>query len=128
MRKEETSKIFIKLSYVIKHVDKCLKKKKDGTEEYLKDAEEEEETNSIRPSKIFFDEEFRKKKNEKIIFEITLHNFFIVQNIMDKGEIKKKTLQLGTGWKYPRNPDIVNYSLSCFYKGVNIYEKKKLNN
>jgi hypothetical protein len=104
-RKGETSKVFVKSNYIFKHFDK------------VKHSEPSE----------FYNEDFRNKmKDEKIYFEITLHNFFTCQNLMDHSEIRKKILHNGRMWRYPRLPDIVYYNLSCYYNDKLIYDKKDM--
>ena len=108
MRKKEKSKLLIKMKYIFKYFDKRIDKY----------------TNS--PSaKILYNEEFRNEyKNEKLICEIELHDFFICQNLMDRGEIRKKILKNGRHWKYARNPDVAKFNLRCIYKNQTIYEKQ----
>ena len=107
MRKKEKANIYIKMNYIFKFLDKNLNKFGDIS------------------SKELFDENFRKEYlNEKLICEVTIHEFFVCVNLMDRGEIRKKILKKGSRSKYARNPDIVKYNLSCISKNKIIYEKK----
>jgi hypothetical protein len=110
MRKKEKSKLLIKMKYIFKYFDKRIHKY----------------TNS-QSAKFLYDEDFRNEyQNEKLICEIELHDFFICQNLMDRGEIRKKILKNGRQWKYARNPDIAKFNLTCIYKNQTIYEKKSI--
>ena len=70
--------------------------------------------------------EFRKKYvNEKLICKVKLCKFYMIQNLMDKGEIQKKILRRSPDRKfnYARNGDIVRYTLKCTYKDKEIFNK-----
>jgi tetratricopeptide (TPR) repeat protein len=105
MRKEEVSKISIRMEFFFKYLDK----NKD----------------MIKETKILFDEEFRKAHlHNYLLFEVSLHNWYTVQNLMDHGEIKKRILVNGKSWKYARNPDIVVFNLYCYHKESLVYHRE----
>ncbi len=113
MRKNEKAKITAKFDYIFKHFEK-LKKNFPEFDSHFKNS-------------IFLNEDFKNQmKNEMIIINLTLNDFFICQNLMDRGEIRKKIIKNGTSWRYARNPDIVTYNLSCFYDNKIIFERKKM--
>ena len=66
------------------------------------------------------------------MYEVTMHDWYIVQSLMDNQEIKKKIIFNGTKWVYPKLSDTVNCkfflkkldSLSLFQDNKQIYEKK----
>lgn len=112
MRLNEKSKILIKFSYIFKHYDKFkdLIEKSNYTE-------------------LLYDDTFRSNhRTQTIIFEVTLHKFYMVQNLMDNGEIRKKILVNAKSWRYARNPDIATYDLSCHYQNQELYSKKNITN
>lgn len=53
------------------------------------------------------EEKLEKLKNSNLIYEVTLYDWFIVQNLMDNQEIKKKIVSNGTKWIYPKLSDFV---------------------
>ena len=42
------------------------------------------------------------------MYEVTMHDWYIVQSLMDNQEIKKKIIFNGTKWVYPKLSDTVN--------------------
>lgn len=94
MRKDEKSKFFIKPGYLINYYKEYLPKYLEGID-----------------------------KNDKVIFEVKMHSWFTVKNLMDRSEIRKRILIKSSSKHYPRNPDTVNFNLRCIYKGNEIYNK-----
>ena len=108
MRVNEEATFHIKFKYMFKFLDK---------------------NKTLYENKInkeLFDNEFRKKYvNEKLICKVKLCKFYMIQNLMDKGEIQKKILRRSPDRKfnYARNGDIVRYTLQCTYKDKEIFNK-----
>jgi tetratricopeptide (TPR) repeat protein len=57
--------------------------------------------------------------------EVTLKKFYTTQNLMDNGEIKKKILFNGKGWRYAKLSDKVTYSMTCTYDDRPLFERNK---
>ena len=109
MRIKEEATVKIKFKYIFKHL---LKNKK-----HFENKDE---------LKFLYDEAFQKRyEKEKMIVKITLINFFIIQNLMDKGEIRKKIIKQSPNRKniYAKNGDIVTYNLRATYKDKELYNK-----
>ena len=107
MRIGEEATFKIKFKYIFKHLAK--------TKQFF-------ETN-LQP---LYDSDFQNKYiNDKMICKVTLVNFFMNQNLMDKGEIRKKILRRSTERKfnYAKNSDVVTFNLQCIYKNKEIYNK-----
>lgn len=110
MRVGEEAEIHIKFSYIFRF----LNNSKQIFEENLK---------------LFYDPEFQKKyENEKLICNVKLIRFYVMQNLMDKGEIRKKIVKKSNIkiHKYAKNSDIVTYNLKCIYKDKEIYNKENV--
>ena len=103
MRKNEISKFFIKANYIFKHFALY-------SIPFPSPIEKEDFRNAIL-------------KN-KIIFEIHLIDFFIIQNLMENGEIKKKILKEGFGTITAKLPNKIEFSLSCKFQDKLIYSRK----
>lgn len=103
MRKNEIAKFFIKANYIFKHFV-------NYNIPFPSPIDKEELRNSIL--------------KEKIIFEIHLIDFFPIQNLMENGEIKKKTLKEGLGTSTAKLPNKIEFSLTCKYRNDEIYKRK----
>jgi len=101
MRKNEFSKFFIKGNYIFKHfVNNCIP--------FPSPIESADLRNAI--------------SKEKITFEIHLLNFFVIQNLMENGEIKKKTLKEGFG-STAKLTNKIEFSLFCKFKDQELYSR-----
>jgi hypothetical protein len=60
-----------------------------------------------------------------IYCETVLHKFYITQNLIDRGEIKKKIIHNGKGWKYAKLSDTITFNLTCYHEDKLLYEKLK---
>jgi len=103
MRKNEISKFFIKANYIFKHFQNY---------------------NISFPSPIN-DVNYRNSiLKEKIVFEIHLIDFSQVQNLMENGEIKKKTIIEGKGFTTAKLPNKIEFSLTCNFENCDLYSRK----
>lgn len=102
MRKNEISKFFIKANYIFKHFINF---------------------NIPFPSPIDSEGYRSEISKEKLIFEIHLIDFFMVQNLYDNGEIKKKCIRNGLSMVSAKLPNKVHFSLRCKYQGKEIYAR-----
>lgn len=103
MRKKEISKFFVKANYIFKHfVNYGIT--------FPSPIESAQTRNAIL--------------KEKITFEIHLIDFFVVQSLMENGEIKKKTLKEGLGTSSAKLPNKVEFSLNCKFQAKEIYSRK----
>ena len=106
MKKNEISKFQIKANYIFKHFA----------------------INNIPFPKIIESEELRNKiSKEKITFQIHLIDFFMVQNLMDQGEIKKKIIKIGLGNQTPKLSNKIYFNLFCKFNNEEIYSRNNEN-
>jgi hypothetical protein len=107
MRKNEKATLFIKFKYIFKFL---LQNKK------IFQSKEE--------LSILYDEQFQTQyENETIIFDVHLHNFYIIEFITDNGEIRKKILKQSDQNNHAKTSDIVTYHFKAVYNETELYNK-----
>lgn len=64
--------------------------------------------------------------NCSFIFIIELINFFTIQNLDNEGLIKKKIIINGSKWYYPKEQDLITFSLKCYADEELLYTKEMI--
>lgn len=59
----------------------------------------------------------------KLFLYLKLNDFFVVQNLTNNGEIRKKILRNGNEWYYPKEQDYVECKIECFADEELLYTK-----